>query len=524
MKNWTRFVENSARNVVCWSSTAALLYLTVTAFTSTWSSPNSYTEHLDPYSDPVVWGTAITLFAVCLMGSGVSRWLSDEATAEKRLRIGCAAVCIWIFMLAVLWGLQGDFVPAYDMGQVWNAALALLEGRTEFVNESFFEWYPFQVGTAYYFMLVFRLFGAPGILPIVLTNAAWLSLCVWCGYWMTGAYCRDPRARGVYLILAALCIQPVLYSPICYGELPSFGCCWLALVCAVKFSRGGGWRWLLLLAGAAMLGVVVRSTSMITVLAIVLVFAVEFFCLRDRRTSLRNGAALLMVLVIFAAGVKIGDVLSRYMEFRYGVELKDGMPKSSWLVMGVKESGLGPGWFGGWRNWVYEASHGDMELADVKSKIELKNQFRMFAEDPAYAAEFFGNKMASQWSDPTFQCLANYYKEESAKSGLVTALYEGELHQTAIAVMDRYQSVVYLAALAGALALYRKKDEGIACTLPLVVFLGGFLFYFFWEAKGRYCLPFFMMLLPVAAEGVLWLHGLLVRGWDRLNKKWKKTS
>ena len=101
----------------------------------------------------------------------------------------------------------------------------------------------------------------------------------------------------------------------------------------------------------------------------------------------------------------------------------------------------------------------------------------------------------------------------------MTALYEGELHQTAITVMDRYQSVVYLAALAGALALCRKKDESIACALPLVVFLGGFLFYFFWEAKGRYCLPFFMLLLPVAAEGVLWLHSLLAYGWNRVNKK-----
>lgn len=34
--------------------------------------------------------------------------------------------------------------------------------------------------------------------------------------------------------------------------------------------------------------------------------------------------------------------------------------------------------------------------------------------------------------------------------------------------------------------------------LPFVYFIGGFLFQFIWEAKSRYCLPYFVFLIPVS--------------------------
>ena len=41
-----------------------------------------------------------------------------------------------------------------------------------------------------------------------------------------------------------------------------------------------------------------------------------------------------------------------------------------------------------------------------------------------------------------------------------------------------------------------------ARTFLAAAFLGGFLCYVFWEAKGIYTLPFYLLLFPLAAYGV----------------------
>lgn len=49
----------------------------------------------------------------------------------------------------------------------------------------------------------------------------------------------------------------------------------------------------------------------------------------------------------------------------------------------------------------------------------------------------------------------------------------------------------------------------------IIVAIGGFIFYIFWEAKSRYVFPYFMMMLPCACCG-----------WDlfvqKLSQWWKK--
>ncbi len=41
-----------------------------------------------------------------------------------------------------------------------------------------------------------------------------------------------------------------------------------------------------------------------------------------------------------------------------------------------------------------------------------------------------------------------------------------------------------------------------ARTFLCAAFLGGFLCYLFWEAKGIYTLPFYLLLFPLAAYGM----------------------
>lgn len=109
-------------------------------------------------------------------------------------------------------------------------------------------------------------------------------------------------------------------------------------------------------------------------------------------------------------------------------------------------------------------------------------------------------------------------------SGLGSFLLIGRGSEILLRYENVFQTVVYLLALVGLIGLIhsmmREKAIGdhasqiYARVLVCASFIGGFLCYLFWEAKGIYTLPFFILLLPVAAYGIQSLirFGNTIRG------------
>ncbi len=512
--------EGLARGVVLWAGAAALGYLAVTALATLAhnSGPGKEIVLLDPQAPlPGALGAALLSALLC----GAAGLLARGApNARRRLDLGCGLVCACCFGLALWWGLQSDFIPeGTDMDWVRQATLDLLNGQYSGLHNEYLIRHPYQIGTALYFEGVFRLFGTTATWAVSLTNALWWAVSVYCGYRLTGSMAGTALLpQGVYLLLAAVCLPPLLYSPIFYGDVVAIGCSFLAVWLFVQLRQTQRFRYLAGVCVVLLAGTLVRNTVLLTALAILLIQCFAPACTQGPapawgRAKAFYAAALLAA--VFWACLHSDAFLNRYMQFRAGFSFGPGLPKSTFLVMGSKESRRGCGWFDGWQDWVAEATDGDMELADLKSRIEVRRQYRAFADDPAYAAGFFHKKLASEWADPTFESLLSYSNIWDGEgriqgSAFMASVYDGALRPWVIAWTDGYQNLVYLAALAFVLGQCLGRPAAqkapLWALLPLVVFLGGFSFYIFWEAKGRYCLPFFLMLLPPAACGtpVLW--------------------
>ena len=86
---------------------------------------------------------------------------------------------------------------------------------------------------------------------------------------------------------------------------------------------------------------------------------------------------------------------------------------------------------------------------------------------------------------------------------LATALGGGVLFAPVQAVLRALLTFVYLFAGCGTLALRRKTGGAVWAQLLGIAFFGGFLFQLVWETKSRYCFPFFVFLLPLAAVGFI---------------------
>ena len=88
----------------------------------------------------------------------------------------------------------------------------------------------------------------------------------------------------------------------------------------------------------------------------------------------------------------------------------------------------------------------------------------------------------------------------SEKGGVYSFLCgEGSAERRTTAVMNQFQQLVYLGMLLGCIGLWHRKETK-SCLLPLIV-LGGLLYHLLFEAKSQYALPYFVLMLPVAAYG-----------------------
>ena len=76
----------------------------------------------------------------------------------------------------------------------------------------------------------------------------------------------------------------------------------------------------------------------------------------------------------------------------------------------------------------------------------------------------------------------------------------GKVNQLIIFYENILMNVIYLGALCYIL-FNRKKMTTEKIFIPLI-FIGCFLFFLLWEAKGQYSILFYILLFPLTAEGI----------------------
>lgn len=376
----------------------------------------------------------------------------------------------------------------------------------------YFTQYPYQSGAFLVFFLVCRLFPGDPTLALLVINVLSNEVSLVCLYALGRLLLRSAGGRAALLALLVLCLPLWLSAALPYGNCLGLAAGALFLVLQARALSLGRDRTRERLAwvGASLVPLcavmVVKSTFVLLGIAAVIAWVVRGM---RERVVLPVALACAVVLVANAAG----GVPARVLEGRVGLSFGEGMPKTSWMVIGLTDS-RDTGSAGWWDAEAWEImlqTKGDMDLQSQESLRRIGTRLSEFAADPAGAAAFFAEKLSTEWCDPTFESL--YYsglnvREDGTPFDPYAALGVDYPALGALVPWDGYQSVVYLGALLGFVRLLRRGDESVAGTLLAAVFLAGFGCYLLWEAKGIYTLPFFFMLAPVAAYGV---EGLAAR-------------
>lgn len=194
--------------------------------------------------------------------------------------------------------------------------------------------------------------------------------------------------------------------------------------------------------------------------------------------------------------------IKSYMEHLSGQELDNQYPMVSWVVMGMTENDENcDGWYNGYVAQNLIDSEYDGLIAAENAKKDLKNLLEYYMNNPERFIRFLFKKNLSQWNEPTFESLCSLQDRGSSIS-------EGKIQKLFLSV-DNYifLSNIYNIFNLGILfftfvALISKWKQFTWYTLFLpLVFVGGFIFHFFWEAGSRYTISYFVLLFPTAVIG-----------------------
>ena len=183
-----------------------------------------------------------------------------------------------------------------------------------------------------------------------------------------------------------------------------------------------------------------------------------------------------------------------------------------YVAMGMQKGEGAPGWSNGYilHNYWGESDF-DAEASTAMAIQDIGASVDGFVQDPLYAVRFYTEKFTSQWNDPTYECFAMTHINGSARGPVANSMFDGKLHTLMTWFMNEYQSLIFIGVFFWLLFSFWLK-KGLEDHTLLITIIGGFLFHMLWEAKGRYILPYFVMMLPMAAVGLSQLT-LRVRAW-----------
>lgn len=418
---------------------------------------------------------------------------------------------------AIIWGTALSLAAVFlfrAMAKCDSEALSL--AATEFSQNNYeafeqgeyFYMYPFQLGYTAFMELIYRLFGVDKYVIFQLVNVVCIADIVYILGKLTWELFEDEYIYRLGLFFSMGLLPLFLLATFIYGDIPGWCMGMNAILLVLRYLKAGRWSDILKASAFLSVGVVMKSNMNILVVAAVIALLLK--ALEKRKARLVLWAAGL--LVVSQLGMLLVNGIYAY---RLKTEVPEGIPKLAWVAMGLQEpyeDGSASGWYNGY-NWNVYAENGfDREKTEEACMDDLEQSLTKMLHSPRYAVSFFYDKFTSQWNEPTFMSLITnewYSRNGKPQSALAISLLYGRGRDILYALMKVGHFLMFLCAAAGCLTLLKSwKLERAYFALNI---FGGILFHMLWEAKSRYVLGYFLLLLPLAACGC----GRIFRGRKR---------
>ncbi|MCM1252555.1 MAG: hypothetical protein NC321_07020 [Clostridium sp.] len=418
--------------------------------------------------------------------------LSDKAV--KRIII-IMAVFNFLFILA------SQNLPRSDQDVIMKCAAEILHGnyrRLEF--GSYLYMAPHQKGLVFFCYFISLLLGEYNFLAFQMINLLAVGFTYYLLYHYLDKYAHDGRKDEI--ILGVMLFLPIMfYTNYVYGLLIGLMSASCAMLYQQMYFKTRDNKKLLLSILFIALAYMFKTNYAIFAVAIVLLYFVDAW---DNCKSMIGIAGVIAALLLTNVVINTGlSVITNGVSDEYK---GDGIPMIAYLVMGVDSQDGGYGWFNSY-NWaVYTNNDYDYEKTQNACMEDLKNEIQYQLDNPQVALDFFQKKLTSIWCEASFgsfyEMRIDYQTVLHNHSHLYNDTFAdtGRLHRILALFLEVYQSLIYIGVIF--YLIFSRKEYALLKLAGLIVFLGGFIFHTFWEAKSSYIFAYFVLLIPYAIMGL----------------------
>ncbi len=318
------------------------------------------------------------------------------------------------------------------------------------------------------------------------------------------------KVSQIITLIYGIVFFPLLgYSTFAYGTIIGIALALVAFYWEYRYlAEGKIWK-LIISTLAFAVGYQVKSNILIVMIAMV-IYAIAM-SIKHKEIIKRAIVYILLLAVVFMAFNKLA---LKIIYEKTGYTLDQGSSAWSFIAMGFQESGFAPGWYNAYNMTSYLDNNCNTEKQAAAAKENLADRMNVFKSDKHYAYQFFSQKIASMWNEPSYESIwITQTREHNQELPWLNKL----LSASSYTALNKMLNFLQLWILVGCILWLLLEDKKLFLerSFFVVCFVGGFLFHLMWEAKSQYSLNYIMMMLPIAILG----FGLFInRIKGRINK------
>lgn len=461
-----------------------------------------FAETVSTVSDNWIKAVGIVVGFIVIIGI---IWKYSSWVHIRHLRIAAAVIAIFSAAGIITMALNAEYVTGADQEYVYVVLKNLYTGNyTELQKYWYYNVYPYQLGVGAIYLLPTRILGNYSVSTLQCIQAICGGIIIFTGNEIAWRLFHKERLCIFYLLLA-ICYVPLhLYELFIYGE--TIGLCFLelAILCLLVLQEHEQWiLWKKGLVYIVMISSMIVSYTARGALIIVWIAVLGIQFLRALKGNRKSFIISFFCMLLMILGQK---TVIQCVEHQAEIQLSEGVPAISVVAMGLQDEDpnhTGRGTYNAYEIHLFWENNFDVDKCTELSILNIKQSIVRWMRDPIGALEFFCEKTAVQWLEPTYGSFL-FTSNMTTSSKWMKAFYSDRGYQIFYEIMNQLQNVIYIGVLFYYIYLAKHKRQEWEYFLGLVL-IGEILFSLLWEAKSRYVFPYIVIALPAAAMGYWYL-------------------
>ncbi|MBR4707483.1 MAG: hypothetical protein IKP29_05460 [Pseudobutyrivibrio sp.] len=432
--------------------------------------------------------------------------LANQTTFKKTKNVLLAVITI----IGLIWVLGTQFVPGSDQMDVMYSAYKLrVQNYNMLQPGGYLDMWGNQVGLTLIEYALASIVGDFNYLFVQVLNVFGITLLykklvdIWNRF---GA----SRLSQVCILVCGIIFFPfIMYASFVYGTIWSVALALVAFDAMVRFFADYRIRDAVAFIIAIAFAYQVKNNVLIMFIAMMIYGILQL--LNKRQHVIKTAIVLVCTVLVFAAfNVAPKAILTKMT----GYTLEQGVSSWSFIAMGLQEDGSSPGWSNGYNYGLYRDNGYNTEAMEKLAKANIDESVAHYLDDKHAAFQFFSRKIASMWTEPTYQGF--WINQIRLHRVTFPAWLDGVMSAKGYTVVANIFDYFLLFVFIGTILwlIFEDKNTFVTKSFFILCFVGGFIFHLFWEGKSQYSLTYVIMLIPCAIMG----FGLLLNRSVKIGK------